>query len=59
MLTNVDEFTRENHLIHVDRGIRLDDVHRQLERLSISTVHSSTSEVTMEASSSMGNSKYG
>ena len=59
MLTNVDEFTRENHLIHVDRGIRLDDVHQQLERLSISTVHSSTSEVTMEASSSMGNSKYG
>lgn len=33
MLTIVDEFTRENHLIHVDRRIRSCDVRRQLERL--------------------------
>jgi transposase InsO family protein len=32
MLTVVDEFTRENHLIHVDRRIRSCDVCRQLER---------------------------
>ncbi|MDF1861215.1 MAG: IS3 family transposase [Verrucomicrobiales bacterium] len=33
MLTIVDELTRENHLIHVDRRIRPCDVRRQLERL--------------------------
>ena len=33
MLTIVDEFTRENHIIHVDRRIRSCDVRRQLERL--------------------------
>ena len=33
MLTVVDEYTRENHLIHVDRRIRSDGVRRQLERL--------------------------
>lgn len=33
MLTVVDEFTRENHLIHVDRRVRSCDVRRQLERL--------------------------
>ena len=33
MLTVVDEFTRECHLIHVDRRIRSCQVRRQLERL--------------------------
>lgn len=33
MLTVVDEFTRECHLIHIDRRIRSCDVRRQLERL--------------------------
>jgi hypothetical protein len=33
MLTIVDYFTRENHLIHVDRRIRSCDVRRQLKRL--------------------------
>ena len=33
MLTLVDEFTRECHVIHVERRIRARDVHRQLEGL--------------------------
>ena len=33
MLTVVDEYTRENHLIHVDRRIRAAEVRRQLQRL--------------------------
>ena len=33
MLTVVDEYTRENHLIHVGRRIRSSEVRRQLQRL--------------------------
>mgnify|MGYP003638982323 CR=1 FL=1 len=33
ILTLVDEYTRECHVIHVERRIRARDVRRQLERL--------------------------